>query len=155
MRRNPHSTRALTAGEIALAREVFGDAVDCAATRVIHGKAFLWQPDHVAMAPDGRMYFPGRLHREDFSCEPSEPVRAMFVHELAHVMQHQQGVDVRACGLRIFLRGGYLARNVARTYASDPAAAYASLNIEQQATRWEQRYLELRRRGGSAPQRGE
>jgi hypothetical protein len=141
----PDPQRALTAGEIALARAVFGAALDCAATRIVHGKAYFWQPDHVAMAPDGNVYFPAHTYRRDFSDDVSEQVRALFVHELAHVLQHQQGIDVRACGLRIFLRGGYLARNAARTYLADPAAPYASLNIEQQATRWEQRYLELTR----------
>ena len=138
--------RTLTPGETALARDVFGAELDCAATRVVHGKAYFFQPDHVVMAPDGAMYFPGRTYRDDFSVDPSDDVRGLFVHELAHVLQHQQGIDVRLRGLWIFLRGGYLARNVARTYAADPAADDASLNIEQQATRWEQRYLALTKR---------
>jgi len=75
----------------------------------------------------------------------SQSGRHLLAHELAHVLQHQQGIDVRARGLWLFLRGGYLARNRARTYTPDPAADDDALNIEQQATRWEQRYRDLLR----------
>jgi hypothetical protein len=50
-------SRALTPGEIALCRSVFGDAIDYAKVRLIKGKWWPFQPRNAAMAPNGRIYF--------------------------------------------------------------------------------------------------
>ena len=82
--------RSLTAGEIALARSIFKDAVDYSRVRLIKGKWWPFQPRNTAMAPTGNIYFhPDRGGwSEDFA---KEDVRrqAFFVHEMTHVWQAQ------------------------------------------------------------------
>jgi hypothetical protein len=87
--------RALTAGECALVGRVFGDAIACAGVRVNRLKWWMWQPAWVTMAPDGHLWFHpnGGVWSADFSAEPIW-LRAHFVHEMVHVWQHQQGVNL-------------------------------------------------------------
>ena len=55
------------------------------------------------MTPDGEMYFNKDYFKEDFSAE-DEPNRHWFMHEMAHVWQHQLGYPVKWRGaLRIGL----------------------------------------------------
>lgn len=102
-------SRALTEGEARIARQVFGDAVDCARVRV-HGRGYLWfglQPEGVAMAPCGEIYFGRRCFRDDFSTADAAH-RRWFVHELVHVWQHQLGYPVKWRGaVRLGLRYAY------------------------------------------------
>ena len=82
--------RPLTEGEIALARSVFGDAIDYARVRLIRGKWWPFHPRNSAMAPMGNIYFhpEGGAWSDDFS---KETVRrqAFFIHEMTHVWQAQ------------------------------------------------------------------
>ncbi len=92
-----------------MARLVFGAAVDWARVRV-HACPYLWfglQPEGVAMAPDGGIYFGRSCHRDDFSVE-DDACRRWFMHEMTHVWQHQLGYPVKWRGaLRIGLRYAY------------------------------------------------
>ena len=90
-RRDPG--RPLTPGERRLAAEIFGDSLDPAPVRIHRAKWFPFQPRNVAMAPDGNLWFhpQGGLWRADFSVAPDN-LQALFVHELTHVWQHQQGL---------------------------------------------------------------
>ena len=83
-------SRSLTPGEIALARSVFGDAIDYAAVRLIKRRWWPLQPRSVAMAPCGNIHFHphGNLWSEDFSSEPLH-TQGLFIHELTHVWQSQ------------------------------------------------------------------
>lgn len=85
-----YASRALTNGEIALARSVFGDAIDYSAVRLIRRKWWPLQPRNVAMAPCGNIHFHprGRLWSEDFSAEPLW-TQGFFIHEMTHVWQSQ------------------------------------------------------------------
>jgi hypothetical protein len=85
-------SRSLTPGEIDLARSVFGDAVDYARVRLVHGKWWPFQPRGSAMAPMGNIYFHpnGGGWSEDFAKE-SLSVQGFFIHEMAHVWQAQKG----------------------------------------------------------------
>jgi hypothetical protein len=101
--------RALTSGEIALARLVFADAIDYSSVRV-HARGYLpfgLQPSHTAMAPNGSLYFPRACFQDDFSaCELGQ--RMWFIHEMTHVWQFQLGYPVRLRGaIRIGLKYGY------------------------------------------------
>jgi hypothetical protein len=82
--------RPLTSGEIALARTMFGDAIDYAKVRLFRRKWRFFQPANSAMAPNGNMYFhpASGLWSEDFSKEPLGR-RAFFIHEMTHVWQAQ------------------------------------------------------------------
>jgi hypothetical protein len=107
--RHARPTRPLTPGEIALARRVFGAALDYDAVR-IHARAYLpfgLQPARTAMAPNGHLYFPPACHQRDFSaCDSGQQM--WFIHEMTHVWQHQLGYWVRLRGaIRLGLGYGY------------------------------------------------
>lgn len=90
----PHkSGRPLTARESALAKSIFGSALDYAKIR-IHNRKFWWfQPRRITMAPDGHLWFHPKntLFCEDF-CDRDIALQGLFIHELVHVWQHQQGI---------------------------------------------------------------
>lgn len=85
--------RSLTAGEVALARSVFGDAIDYGAVRVHRRKWIFFQPRRVVMAPMGDLHFhpKGGVYCDDFSCPPDGELSAkgLFLHEMTHVWQAQ------------------------------------------------------------------
>lgn len=82
--------RLLTRGEIALARSVFGEAVEYTNVTVKRRKFFPLQPRKVTMAPMGHLHFhPGAKHYcDDFSAAPLH-LQAHFIHEMTHVWQSQ------------------------------------------------------------------
>lgn len=86
--------RRLTGGEVALARSVFGDAIDYDAVRVRHRKWIFFQPRQIVMAPMGHLHFHprGDVYCDDFSCPAKDELRAkgLFIHEMTHVWQAQQ-----------------------------------------------------------------
>ncbi len=90
----PHkSGRPLTVRECALAESVFGNALDYHGIRV-HNRKWWWlQPRHVTMAPDGHLWFHPKnsLFCDDF-CDRELEQQGLFIHELVHVWQHQQGI---------------------------------------------------------------
>jgi hypothetical protein len=83
-------TRPLTPGEIALARSVFGEAIDYSRVKMIKGKWWPFHPRNAAMAPMGNIYFhpEGQVWSDDFSQEPLRRQR-FFIHEMTHVWQAQ------------------------------------------------------------------
>ena len=86
--------RRLTAGEIALARTVFGDSIDYDAVR-LHNKRLLpfgIQERHQAMAYRSHTSFPRNAYSDDFSKETDPNKQSVFIHELVHVWQHQNRV---------------------------------------------------------------
>lgn len=86
------SPRSLTEGEIALARSVFGDAIDYGRVRLHHRKWWPLQLRGTAMAPMGEIYFHpvGGGWSDDFASEPLRR-QAFFIHEMTHVWQAQKG----------------------------------------------------------------
>jgi hypothetical protein len=87
----PGGERTLTPGEVAIARSVFGDALDPAPVRLRRRRWFPLQPRGTVMAPCGHLHFhpSGPAWSDDFSCEAPERA-GLFVHELTHVWQTQQ-----------------------------------------------------------------
>jgi hypothetical protein len=139
-RMRPLQARHLTSGEATLAREVFGPGLDLARVRIVAlpvwGRAFV---------PNGwLMAWPAAEAPCDFSA-PSVPLAftGAFIHEMTHVWQAQNGVNLILAKLK----------------AGDDAAAYAYdltgqcdfsyLNIEQQAMVVQHAFLASR--GGEAP----
>ncbi|SFU18405.1 hypothetical protein SAMN05192562_10956 [Kosakonia arachidis] len=92
--------RPMTAGEIRMARTLFQNAINYSAVKIYNGDylPFGLQNSRVAMTPDGNMYYPEALFREDFSFGDITD-KALFMHEMGHVWQHQMGVNVRTRGL--------------------------------------------------------
>jgi hypothetical protein len=82
--------RPLTSGEIALARSVFGDAIDYSKVRMVRRKWWPFQPRNAVMAPTGNIHFHphGGLWSEDFAAEPLHR-QGLFIHEITHVWQAQ------------------------------------------------------------------
>ena len=135
--------RALTPGERALAAEVFGEALDPEPVRLL---AAPW-PFERAFVPGtwfGRQWivWPRRSLPADFAAAPLG-LQAVLVHELVHVWQAQQGVDLLAGKLRA---GDHPA---AYAYPVSDGCAWCDLNIEQQAMLVEHRFRLSR--GGSVP----
>ncbi len=119
------ASRPLTLGERDIAQRVFGDALDPAPVTLRRGKWFPFQPAEVTMAPDGHVWFHprGPEWRDDFA-RASLASRALLVHELTHVWQHQQGVNL-ILRRRPFARYRYLPLIAGKRFAS--------YGIEQQA----------------------
>lgn len=118
------SSRALTPAEVALCVPVFGEAIDYGQVTVFNRKWWLFQNRRVTMAPDGNLWFHPQsdLFCDDF-CESAQNIQALFIHEMVHVWQHQQGV---------FLP---LARHPLCRYDYEllPGKSFAHYGIEQQA----------------------
>jgi hypothetical protein len=82
--------RHLTAGEIGLARSMFGDAIDYSKVRMVRRKWWPFQPKTVVMAPTGNIHFhpESSIWSEDFSIERLS-LQGLFIHEMTHVWQAQ------------------------------------------------------------------
>jgi hypothetical protein len=120
------SSRGLTRDEVALARGVFGTAIDYGTVRVHERKWWPFQPRGVTMAPDGHLWFhpDGGLFCADF-CESPLHIQGHFIHEMTHVWQAQRS-------------GKYwlpLMRHPFCRYDYDivPGKPFARYGIEQQA----------------------
>lgn len=89
------SSRPLTPAETTLAQGVFGGAIDYSRVRIIARKWWPFQHRQVAMAPDGNLWLSpkGTLYCDDFCRHPLER-QGLFIHEMTHVWQHQQGVNL-------------------------------------------------------------
>ncbi|CCW17818.1 probable vgr related protein [Sphingobium indicum BiD32] len=85
------SSRYLTPDEVALARGVFGQAIDYDRVRVHARKWWPFQPRGMTMAPDGDLWFhpDGGLFCADF-CESPLHIQGHFIHEMTHVWQAQR-----------------------------------------------------------------
>ncbi|MEG8039546.1 vgr related protein [Sphingomonas sp. LR60] len=85
--------RFLTDAEVALARSMYGDAIDYAAVRLANRKWAFFQPRDVVMAPRGCIHFHphGDLWCEDFGAAALDR-QGLFIHEMCHIWQHQRGI---------------------------------------------------------------
>ncbi|MBT7663657.1 MAG: hypothetical protein HN608_01975 [Rhodospirillaceae bacterium] len=82
------NSRLLTLGEIAMAKSVYGDEIDFSKARIFNRVHGPWQDSGTAMAPDGKVYFHPDDYTDDFS-ESGMRDKAWLIHELMHVVQHQ------------------------------------------------------------------
>jgi len=83
------SSRRLTHGESEMAKSVFKNAIDYRRVRVHHGGylPFGLQHKDTAMTPNGEMYYPTLIYKNDFSQEQVTE-KQLFIYEMAHVWQH-------------------------------------------------------------------
>jgi len=139
----PDTTRPLAAGEVAMAREVFGDALRYDTVRIWAQPLRRFDRAFVAGRWFGRdwIVWPAASLLPDYSA-PEVPLRqaSVLIHELVHVWQAQQGLNLLWAKLK----------------AGDGPAAYAyelrddtlweRLNLEQQAMAVEDEFR--RRRSG-------
>ena len=114
--------RALTAGEIKIAKSVFGDGIDWACVRVLQTPALPFG----AMVPFGKTIVFGRWRAaRDFSLAPLAE-QGWFVHELAHVWQASRNTVLAFAKLAAMGRRAYMLKPRSGTKLSD-------FNIEAQA----------------------
>ena len=121
--------RTLAAGARALAQGVFGEAIDLDRVRVLT-PPWPWWPLSRAFVP-GRWFgcdwivWPRRKASDDLSAG-AFGLQAVLVHELVHVWQAQQGVNL--------LLGKLRAGDSRESYTYPTTSCdWAALNIEQQA----------------------
>ncbi len=118
------NTRPLTAPERSLAATMFGAALDPGPVTIRHAKFWMFQPWWITMAPDGHIW----CHPEGRSWSPCYAqeglgLQAHFLHELTHVWQHQQGIN-------LILRRPPFARY---RYTLAPGKPFTAYGLEQQA----------------------
>jgi hypothetical protein len=119
-------TRTLTEGEIALARSVFGNAIDYTRVTIRRHKFFPFHPRKVTMAPRGHLHFhPEADHYCDDFAEAPLVHQAHFIHEMTHVWQTQ----TRGEWYLILNRHPWCRYD----YALKPGWKLAQYGIEQQA----------------------
>lgn len=120
----PAVSRGMTSGEIGVASQIFGTALDYKKVIVHNSKAYFFQPGNTAITPNGEVYFPEASYKSDFSANPS--YAAWLIHELTHAWQHQQGMWVRTRGA--------LNRNYKYGDLDKANRSFLSYGIEQQAS---------------------
>lgn len=118
--------RPLTGGEIALARSLFGEAIDYAQVTVRRRKFFPLHPRGVTMAPMGHLHFhPLAAHYcDDFAAAPLA-LQGHFIHEMVHVWQAQ----TRGRWYLVLRRHPWCRYD----YALRPGLSLAQYGLEQQA----------------------
>jgi hypothetical protein len=133
------SGRALTLEELALARAVFGDAIDAASVRLRPGGF-----GRFAVTLGSTIYLPAELARSDFA-RAGPFSQAFLVHELVHVWQWRaRPLRTLASWCRAALTGGYGPGLPAYRYTL-PVGDFGRLGLERQASVVE--HLFLLRRG--------
>jgi len=142
------SVRALTTGEIAMAKEVYQDSIDYTKVLVHKGNFIPGQDENTYMTPKGEIYAPEKIYSADYSAE-SVGTQGVFIHEMAHVLQHQEGINVMWEGIKLGAGGGYMVSNINATYTPNWYSEYQTQNIEQQATLWEQQFIQRFPKGWS------
>src|SRR3546814_15784907 len=89
------TARPLTAGEVALARHVFGEAIDYARATIARGKWAFFQPRRVVMEPSGCIHFHprGPSFRHHFAAAALSD-QGLFINEMAHRCPAQKGIFI-------------------------------------------------------------
>lgn len=139
-RLKPFAVRRLAEGERALASEVFGAGLDVGRVRILavplRKRAFVAGP--------GLIVWPAATLPADFAAaDVPLRVQAIFVHELTHVWQAQNGVSLLLAKIK--------AGDSRRSYAYDlnGGVEFLAMNIEQQAMVVEHAFVASR--GGETP----
>lgn len=142
--------RALTPGEIKLAKLVYKTSLDYTKVK-IHDKPYIpFQPKDSGMTPNGEIYMSGTAYKADYSAEDLR-TRSFFIHEMAHVWQYQTGVlnpIVSAIREQIRHLGDY---SKAYKFKLDPAKDLTDYGMEQQAEILESYYQSLTSSGALPP----
>lgn len=124
--------RSLTAGEIALCQSVFGSLIDYTQVKIMNHPYLPWQSKHVVMAPCGYIHARSPHYSHDYSQE-SRAYQGLFIHEMAHIYQYQQNINVLLRGALLqsafFLSLGKYNPYKYQLKADKP---YFDYNIEQQ-----------------------
>lgn len=123
----PSDTRLLTEGEKQLVRSVFGNAIkDLDKVEIRNRKFIFFQPRGTTMTPKGNIYPAKNLrHVTDFS-QGESYLQDHLIHEMTHVWQHQNGMNV--------LMRGLVSAIAKYDYVLEPGKPFERYPMEQQAT---------------------
>ena len=124
--------RSLTPGEISICQQVFGNLIDYSTVKVMNHPYLPWQSRYVIMAPSGYIHARNLNYREDYSHE-SLAYQALFIHEMTHIYQYQQKINVVLKGA--LLQSAYflsLRKYNPYKYQFNPNKSFSHYNIEQQ-----------------------
>ncbi|MEZ0262864.1 MAG: hypothetical protein ACAH80_17800 [Alphaproteobacteria bacterium] len=130
--------RPLTPGETKLAQEVFGNSIDYKKVTIyngppkIAGLIELNKDGLGAISPGGNIYLVGKDCQKPDLSQGSQSDRRLFIHEMTHVWQHQQGRFVNCEAVALFVKSGF-EYNKAYAYDLDATQKFRMLNLEQQA----------------------
>lgn len=130
--------RPLTPGEIAIAREVFGNTIDYNRVTVYNGPPRIFNMVELnkdglgAISPGGNIFLVGANCQKPDLSKGTNADRNLLIHELTHVWQHQQGRFVNCEAMALFVKSGF---EYDRAYAYDlnTTQKFLTLNLEQQA----------------------
>lgn len=124
--------RFLTLEEKVLAQRIFGDLLDCERPKIIANRYLPWQAHGIFMAPNGNIYVNLPDYSSNYALE-SKLMQGIFIHELTHVMQYQQGIHVLLKGA-LLQSAYYLSFKYYNPYkyTYHPKKVFSSYNIEQQ-----------------------
>lgn len=117
--------------EIEEAKKVFGNAIDYSKVTVITGKYAKIQGSHDIYTPNGNIYWPSLKASKSMIDNPK--MAHNFIHEMAHVLQHQSGTNVLLKGFLaqlVFVVTGYRHGN---PYLYEKGQKWKNYSIEQQA----------------------
>ena len=124
--------RALTAGEIALAKIIYKDSIDYGRVKVHNHKKHFFQPKNAGMTPNGNMYMAKNVYVADYS-HTNGIGQAFFIHEMAHVWQYQLRVlNPRWAAIGEFFEHLFQ-YGKAYYYTLEPNKDLLDYDIEQQA----------------------
>ena len=125
--------RSLTRGEIELCRSVFGNLIEYDKVLVMNQPYLPWQHSYIFMAPQGIIHCKDAIYRDDYSQQNTD-FRAVFIHEMTHILQHQNQINVLIQGA-ILQTAYYLSFKLYNPYAYKLMndKSFWSYNIEQQA----------------------
>lgn len=151
---NLNQRRGLTAGEVALAREAFGDRLPYEQVRLVEGAAgnpiakAAFRNGNSAITLRRTIYFGPAYHRRDFSTGKAA-AKGLFTHELTHVWQYDRlgTAWFLAKYLIQYARAGF---NAPRMYGYEQGrTAFSAAMLEAQAE-MAGNYAEARAEGDAA-----
>lgn len=132
--------RALTDGERNLAFTIFGTSLKYSDVKVYNRKYWPYHQEGAIMTPNGNMYAPETTEPETNTYFPDYSsgilkvkVRAWFIHEMTHVWQHENGMNLVFKGITAFI--AHLSNyDAAYPYElNNPSSDLATYGFEQQA----------------------
>ncbi len=130
--KSSYQVRNLTLQEKLLARSVFGEEINYNTPKIIARPFLPWQPKGMFMAPNGNIYINPSDYSDNYALE-SKSVQELFIHEMAHIMQHQKGINVllRGAILQIAYYLSFKLYNPYK-YVFNKRKPFEAYNIEQQ-----------------------
>lgn len=129
---NLHDSRALTQGEITIARSVFGNSIDYGRVRIFNRPYFeIFGRQNTLVTPNGNIYIADKDYMADFSTQ-SASRQSLFMHEMTHVWQFQNGQTVRWNAIKGWIGSGFNYHSLYDYKLSD-TTDFARENLEQQA----------------------